>query len=300
MLAIVIPYYKISYFEKTLQSLKLQKDKRFTVYIGDDASPERPQLLLQKFTGAFDFTYHRFGKNLGKISLTNHWERCIGLIKDEKWISILGDDDVLDHNFVDTFYNNLEEINSTGTNVVRFATQLIDAEDNQLSAIFTHPNQEMAVDFICRKFSGNTRSSLSEYIFKKDAFVKHGFRNYPLAWHSDDMAFLEFAEKQPIFTINESVVKVRISESSLSGSSYNIAEKRLAESFFYMDLINEKLHLFAKKDRIFLLYQLEDSIKKSRKLDFNEWFLLFKNYMLNFSIVPFLKFLRRFLISLVK
>lgn len=40
MLAIVIPYYKLTFFEETLQSLANQSDKRFKVYIGDDASPE--------------------------------------------------------------------------------------------------------------------------------------------------------------------------------------------------------------------------------------------------------------------
>jgi hypothetical protein len=40
MLAIVIPYYKIRFFEATLQSVAIQTDKRFKVYIGNDASDE--------------------------------------------------------------------------------------------------------------------------------------------------------------------------------------------------------------------------------------------------------------------
>ena len=35
MLAIVIPYYKYSFFEETLISLSNQPDKRFKIYIGD-------------------------------------------------------------------------------------------------------------------------------------------------------------------------------------------------------------------------------------------------------------------------
>jgi hypothetical protein len=35
MLAIVIPYYKRTFFEETLQSLANQTDKRFQVFIGD-------------------------------------------------------------------------------------------------------------------------------------------------------------------------------------------------------------------------------------------------------------------------
>ena len=46
MLAIIIPYYKIVFFEETLKSLSEQTDKRFKVYIGDDASPENPANLI--------------------------------------------------------------------------------------------------------------------------------------------------------------------------------------------------------------------------------------------------------------
>ncbi len=38
-LAIVISFYKIIFFEETLQSLANQIDKRFKVCIGNDASP---------------------------------------------------------------------------------------------------------------------------------------------------------------------------------------------------------------------------------------------------------------------
>ena len=60
MLAIIIPYYKFTFFESTLQSLANQSDKRFKVYIGDDASSENPIDLLGRYQGKVDFKYHRF------------------------------------------------------------------------------------------------------------------------------------------------------------------------------------------------------------------------------------------------
>ena len=53
MLDIIIPYFKGAFFEKTLESLGNQTDKRFKVFIGDDASPENPDVLLQKFMKYF-------------------------------------------------------------------------------------------------------------------------------------------------------------------------------------------------------------------------------------------------------
>ena len=64
MLAIVIPYFKLTFFEETLLSLANQTNKRFKVYIGNDASPESPLLLLEKYKDKFDFVYHEFESNL--------------------------------------------------------------------------------------------------------------------------------------------------------------------------------------------------------------------------------------------
>ena len=70
MLAIVIPYYKRTFFEETLQCLVNHTNQRFKVYIGDDASPENPSELLKKQKGRFDFVYLSFEQNIGGKSLT--------------------------------------------------------------------------------------------------------------------------------------------------------------------------------------------------------------------------------------
>ena len=95
MLAIVIPYYKHTFFEATLQSLANQTDKRFKVYIGDDASPENPSSLLEQYKESINFKYKRFNNNIGGISLVKQWERCMTMVQEEEWIIILCDDDIL-------------------------------------------------------------------------------------------------------------------------------------------------------------------------------------------------------------
>jgi hypothetical protein len=60
MLTIIIAYYKLTFFEATLQSLVAQTSQDFKVYIGGDASPEDPAALLARFQDQFDFVYHRF------------------------------------------------------------------------------------------------------------------------------------------------------------------------------------------------------------------------------------------------
>nr|WP_315190323.1 glycosyltransferase [uncultured Flavobacterium sp.] len=296
MLAIVIPYYKLTFFEETLQSLANQTDKRFKVYIGDDASLENPITLLEKYKGQFDFVYQRFESNLGRISLTKQWDRCIALSGNEEWIMILGDDDMLGENVVEEFYENLEEINLV-SNVVRYATQSVDKVKNSISKIFVNPKFEKAIDFYYRKHLGLVRSSLSEHIFKRESYLKYNFKNYPLAWYSDDYAWIDYAENKPILSINEALVLITVSDESLTGITSNLFEKNSAESIFFMDLIKNKFNLFQREQRLKLLLQAEVSIKKNRKLSLSEWGFLFIMYLNNFFIVHILKFIRRFIKS---
>lgn len=298
MLAIIIPYYKLTFFKATLQSLVAQTDKRFKVYIGDDASPEDCSVLLQQFQGQIDFKYHRFDANLGAISLTQQWERCIALSNYEQWLMILGDDDVLDDNCVASFYANEVEIKENKSNVIRYACKVINAQGNVFLGPYFHPKLELASDFYCRKVKNLTRSSLSEYIFKKEVFNQYKFVNYPLAWHSDDKAWLDFSENKPIYTINEAIVYVRFSEINISGRQDNIAQKLTATFQFYGDILSDKKNVFTSKQVLTILMSYEVIIKKSRKLNFNEWIFLFRNYFFNFKLIPFLKFIRRFLISI--
>lgn len=297
MLAIIIPYYKIAFFEQTLQSLANQTNQNFKVYIGDDASPEDCSNLLHQFTGKFDFTYHRFENNLGGVSLTKQWERCIALSNQEPWLMLLGDDDVLGENVVEEFYKNYNAF-KLKSNVVRLASALNDYNKKNISSVYQHPKWEKASDFYFRRFKGKTRSSLSEYFFRRTSYMKFGFRNYPLAWHSDDMAWIDFADNKTIFTLNEAIIIIGFSDISLSGMVNNIKIKHQATEHFYKDLIKEKLKLFSKAQRLELLLSYEVLIKKSRKLIFSEWMNLYYAYLINFSFIPFLKFNKRIFTSI--
>ena len=252
MLAIIIPYYKLAFFEATLQSLVAQTCQDFKVYIGDDASPEDPKVLLEQFQGKFDFLYHRFETNLGGISLTQHWERCIEMSVNESWLMILGDDDVLGKEVINKWYKNFNLFKNE-TNVVRFSTIIVNSKFQFLTQPFYHPRWENVADFYFRKINGQTRSSLSEYFFSRKSFLKYRFRNYPLAWHSDDAAWFDFTDLKSIFTINEELVYIRVSDLSISGKQSNLKEKSESTFKFYYYLLTSKGDLFSKsqKDELF-------------------------------------------------
>jgi glycosyltransferase involved in cell wall biosynthesis len=238
MLAIVIPYFKIDFFEETLQSLANQTDKRFHVYIGNDNSPSDPKPVLQKFEDNLNVTYKRFNTNLGSISLVQQWNRCLALVQDEQYIMILGDDDIISNNFVESFYLNLALFQNKYA-VIRFATYKIDKFGKIFSELHSNPQLEESLKIITEK----KRSSLSEYIFHKTKIKEIGFKNFPLGWYSDVLAVLEFSDFKVLFSINEAFVKIRISDSSISGKNSNLKQKLEAKFLFYQYLYRSIEHL---------------------------------------------------------
>lgn len=291
MLAIVIPYYKHLFFEKTLKSLERQTNKQFKVYVGDDNSPESPLLLINEFKDNLDLVYKKFENNLGGFSLVNHWKRCVDLIKDEKWIMILGDDDYLSPNTVAEFYNYNSSIISNKIKVVRFSSQLVGENEEELSELYCHEKFETANNFFYRKYKGITRSSLSEYIFETDKLKSNFFYDFPLAWHSDDLAILECSDFNKIYSINEGKVYVRFSNLSISGRSDLAIEKSDASKQYYQRLLYHYGKKFDKKNLQLIFRKVEyffysnKTISEYLKLSF-----LHINYL---GILSFLKFNRR-------
>ena len=271
MLAVVIPYYNIAFFERTIQSLASQTDKRFRVYIGDDASPNNPCEIVAKFQSQIAIEYRKFETNLGAISLVKQWQRCIDLIQNEEWIMVLGDDDVLDSNCISLFYNCIDKAKLSDCKVIRYASQYIDEYNELLKGYFPyyHPEVEKATDSYFRNLMGESRSSLSEHIFLRTTYEKYFFYDYPLAWHSDDRAWLEFSEYQNIFTINEAMVSVRVSQNSITGKKDNVALKNKATLEFYQFLIaKETGQHFTRDQREFLILEFAHKLKLNNTLNF--------------------------------
>jgi hypothetical protein len=287
MLAVVIPYYKITFFEAVLNSLAHQTDKRFKVYIGDDASTESPVILLGRYKARFDFEYYKFQENLGSISLVEQWHRCISRIKDEEWLLVLGDDDVLQDNFVEFFYKNLNEINDLEINVIRYATVVINENDEEISKLHKHPKLETSVDFLMRKFEGGTRSSLSEFIFRREKFDKVKFKDLPLAWFSDYLAVLEVSNFSLLYTINNSIVYFRHSGLNITTQSDNLKLKSYATFSYYYYLLDQKKQFFDEKQQAILASNLEKIFLFNKKNGYF-WIQLTKLYLFNLQFKRYL------------
>lgn len=290
MLAIIIPYYNFLFFEETLKSLSNQTDKRFNVYIGNDASPNNPEELLNQYKSNLEFNYYCFKSNLGQQSLVQQWDRCIGLTKSEEWLMLLGDDDILGANVVEEFYNAIETITKANISVVRYASVAINAESDQISGIYKHPQMELATDAYFKNFKNESRSSLSEYIFKREAYETYRFKDYPLGWYADDMAWLEFSDFGTIFTINSVVVSIRTSVHSTTGKSDNYLEKYRSAYFFFRDLIRYKPTRFTVDQRAEFMRYFELMVFKLNFLTCSNYFLIASFWLKRLDLLTTIRF----------
>ena len=236
MLAIIIPYFKLTFFDATLQSLANQTDKRFKVYVGDDASPEDCSALLQKFEGQFDFIYHRFETNLGGTSLTQQWERCIALSDDEEWLMILGDDDLLGVNVVEEFYKLLTN-QKNKIDLIKFNLSIIDS-NSEVSVAFSSEKQlETSNDLLETILLNRITVTASEFIFSRKVYSKNnGFVEFPLAWFSDYATWLLFSKENGFYNINNATVFWRLSQVNISAQlkDKKIIQQKIKSLFLFL------------------------------------------------------------------
>lgn len=129
-LAIVIPYYKIDYFEETIKSVAQQTDRNFMLYIGNDKSPDNPLPVIERYLRKDQYQYFEYEENYGGKDLVLQWERILDNVNEE-WFQVLGDDDFIDSNFVEEFHRHCNKL-STNVNVIKVKNITCNADGNRI------------------------------------------------------------------------------------------------------------------------------------------------------------------------
>ena len=269
-LAIVIPAYKSAFLKDTLVSISNQTNKNFTVYIGDDNSPEDLYKVIAPFTRKIKIVYKHFTENIGRFKLAAQWQRCIELVENEEWIWLFSDDDVMEENCVEQFYETLKRTNS---NILHFNINTIDNEGNVKSHPLEYPQFLSALNFIQNKIRGQIKSYVVEYIFRYSTFTElGGFQNFDLAWNSDDATWFKLAQLSPIETIPNAKVYWRESHINISRltNDVSICKRKLhADILFIIWLKSQfkKISIYKRiKMQLYLAYWFYIRFKISRHM----------------------------------
>lgn len=215
-LAIVIPAYKAAFLDETLHSIATQTCKDFTLYIGDDHSPEDIGTIVDRYRGSIPMVYHRFEQNLGGKNLVAQWTRTVALTQGEPWIWLFSDDDIMDPECVERFYQTLADKRNEDTDLFRFDVNVINNERNVLDKTVA-PELISNLYLFCHKINGTMSCYAVEYIFSRRVYEEQqGFQSFDLAWGSDTATWVKFGERG-IRTLPGARVNWRKSGQNVSG-----------------------------------------------------------------------------------
>lgn len=170
-MAIVIPAYKGRFLKETLDSIAVQAHKdEFVLYIGDDASPERLDKIVESYQNKVNLVYHRFSENMGGKDLVAHWERCIQLSA-EPFIWLFSDDDLMPADGVERVMEALSRPHHQRGYFFRFPLAVIDGENKRIRA--NRPLEEGSVScyrLLLDKLQGKIDSAAVEYVFSRGRY----------------------------------------------------------------------------------------------------------------------------------
>ena len=239
-LAIVIPAYKPTFLRAALDSIAAQSDRRFRVYVGDDAGPPAVREICTAFAAAgLELVYERYEQNLGRKSLTAHWNRCVRLSR-EPWVWLFADDDLMETGCVAAFYRALED--GPPQDLFRFDTTVIGAGGETLAENPPHPRLESGVDFIYERLLGQRNSYVVEYVFRREAFERvGGFPEYPVAWCADDAAWFLFSRAGHIRTLTGARVHWRASGQNITDDKRKNQREKLAAAAQFLRFVDAEV-----------------------------------------------------------
>jgi glycosyltransferase involved in cell wall biosynthesis len=259
-LAIVIPAYKAAFLRATLDSIAAQTCKDFTLYVGDDCSPEPIGSIVEQYRDRIDIVYQRFDTNLGGTDLVAQWERCIAMSKDEPYIWLFSDDDVMQPNCVEMILLQTDFTHGL-YDVYHFDIDRIDERGAFVSRNQDYPAVLSAYDFYRGKNSGRLSAFVVENVFSRKVYEEcGGFPKYDLAWGSDVSAWITFAGPNGLYSIPDARIKWRHSSQNITPNmSRQMAERKLTAE---VELLNWAYHYFEGKsdiyaaNRAFFIYKI--------------------------------------------
>lgn len=220
-LAIIIPAYKSTFLAAALDSIAAQTCKDFTVYIGDDHSPNHLEEIVEMYKDKMQLVYKKFDTNVGGKDLVAQWKRCVEMAHYEKWLWLFSDDDVMEPRCVEEFYQRVKEHPNAG--LVHFNLLKLENSTGNLYDLPKFPEYCPAKMYLDEKVRGHFISMVVEFVTRRDVYEKTGgFQNFDMAWGSDFCSWVKFSHAAGgIWTCPTAKVHWRESNENISPDTSN-------------------------------------------------------------------------------
>lgn len=237
----LLPAYKSEFFEQALDSIKKQTYADFKVFVSDDCSPEDLFSIYDKVCKDDNrFTYFRNERNIGGISLVKHWNMLIQRCDTEFFI-MASDDDVYAPTFLEEIVNLIN--NYPYVNLYRGRAQRINANNIVVAQDGLTEEYQNHVDSLFDFFNLRKIHCLANFVFRTKAFIDEGlFDDFPLAWGSDDTAYMK-ASRSGLCQTASIVFSFRLSNSHISSSTSPVflakrVDARMQNVLFFEQFVN--------------------------------------------------------------
>lgn len=248
-LAIIIPAYKAAFLPAALDSIAAQTCKDFTLYVGDDCSPDPIGSIVEEYRDKIDIVYKRFDTNLGGADLVAQWERCISMSQNEPYIWLFSDDDVMAPDCVETL---LRQIDTTkgSFDLYHFDIDRIDEHGNFESRKEDYPAVLSSYRFYRGKNAGRYFAFAVENVFSRRIYEQSGgFMRYDMAWGSDVATWILFSGEKGMCTVPHARVCWRQSSQNITPDmSRQVAERKLRAD---VEMLNWAYMYFGDKEDIY-------------------------------------------------
>src|SRR5690606_1152380 len=142
--SICIPAYKSRYLKDCIQSILQQSLDNFELIVLNDCSPEPIEEIVSEFQDS-RINYYKNDINVGALNLVDNWNKCLSLAVGE-FVVIMGDDDLLDRDFLKEFSHIISEY--PDLDVYHCRSKIINDEGETLMLTPSCPSYESVYDSI--------------------------------------------------------------------------------------------------------------------------------------------------------
>jgi len=242
-LAIIVPFYKLRYFRPLLEALSQQNELSFRVYVGNDASNEDPVGIIREYIDRIDVLYHRFDENIGRTDLAAQWNRCLSLVGEERWVWVIGDDDIPSSDCVAEAINSIKLAEVVGANIVHVPGTTIDADGRRVGGERASlPEVMSSAEHYLLQLRGLAMSmTLANTIYRRSALQAiGGFISFPKGWSSDHATPLAVADGGPFISLTTGWLGFRMSGENIS-SMIDDADEKMSGRLMYGEWLKTKL-----------------------------------------------------------
>ena len=237
--SICIPAYKSRYLKDCIQSILQQSLDNFELIILNDCSPEPVEEIVSEFQDS-RISYYENDINVGALNLVDNWNKCLSLAVGE-FVVIMGDDDLLDRDFLKEFSLLITEY--PGLDVYHCRSKIINDAGETLMLTPSCPSYERVYDSIWHRLQQFRSNYISDYMYRTSTLRERGgFYFLPLAWGSDDItAFVATAEKgiahsnRPVFNYRSNSLSITSTGNDLEKMNANLGYESWLAGF-----LNEK------------------------------------------------------------